>query len=537
MLGLDPDTGWRIAILVGLLGLSAFFSGSETALMAFNRIRLRRLADAGDVAARRISRLVESPSRLLTTLLVGNNLVNTAISAIATALVLDWVVDERTALLVSTLAATTVILLVGEITPKALAAHAPESVARRVHRPVEALVWLLGPINRLLGAGADLLLRAMGHHRRQEASVSEEDVRALLTLGQQQGVFAPEEQRMVERIFAFGDLRVRDVMVPRVDVVGIPREITWPELLALVRREHFTRYPVYEGDLDHIIGILHVKELMLEAARHQAEAARAGAARTAASGDALPASEGQAGQAEEGRRGGERPVNAVSNGDASTAMVAQRLPPSPPAPVRQAFDITRFIRPAFFVPESKRVVELLREMRQQRAHMAIVVDEFGGTAGIVTIEDLVEEVVGDIADEFDHQREPAIRRLDERSFSVAGTVRLEELNEYLGIELTCEEADTVAGLVMTQLGRIPVPGDRTEQNGVELTVERMDGNRVERVQVRLPRSAAQADSPSGDATGVDAPALEPRTGDTSASGARHALAPRSTPYQSVAGPR
>ena len=441
MLGLEPDIGWRIAILVGLLGLSAFFSGSETALMAFNRIRLRRMADTGDLAARRISRLVESPSRLLTTLLIGNNLVNTAITAIATALVLDWVADERTALLISTLGVTTLILLVGEITPKALAAHAPEAVARRVHRPVEALVWLMGPVNRLLGAGADFFLRAMGHHRRQETAVSEEDVRALLTLGQQQGVFAPEEQRMVERIFEFGDLRVRDVMVPRVDVVGIPRDITWPELLALVRQEHFTRYPVYEGDLDHIIGILHVKELMLEAARHEAEAAG--------------------------------------------------VEPSSSPPGRPVFDIARFIRPAFFVPESKRVVELLREMRQRRAHMAVVVDEFGGTAGIVTIEDLVEEVVGDIADEFDQQREPAIRRLDDRSFSVAGTVRLEELNEYLGIELTCEEADTVAGLVMTQLGRIPVPGDRTEQNGVELTVERMEGHRVERVHVRLPGSSIE----------------------------------------------
>lgn len=495
MLGLDPDTGWRIAILVGLLGLSAFFSGSETALMAFNRIRLRRLADSGDPAARRISRLVDSPSRLLTTLLVGNNLVNTAITAIATALVLDWVLDERTALLVATLGVTTLLLLVGEITPKALAAQAPEAFARRVHRPVEVLVWLLSPINRLLGAGADLILRAVGHHRRQEAAVSEDDVRTLLALGQQQGVFAPEEQRMVERIFAFGDLRVRDVMVPRVDVVGISREITWPELLALVRREHFTRYPVYEGDLDHIVGILHVKELMLEAARYQAEAVR-------------PA--------------GQQPVTPASTGDASLppAIVSQRLAPLPPAPIRQAFDITRFIRPAFFVPESKRVVELLREMRQQRAHMAIVVDEFGGTAGIVTIEDLVEEVVGDIADEFDHQREPAIRRLDDRSFSVAGTVRLEELNEHLGIQLTCEEADTVAGLVMTQLGRIPVPGDRTEQNGVELAVERMDGNRVERVQVRLPGSTAQE---SGGGENPDELALpaELRSGGEGANGAGH----------------
>ena len=455
MLGLDPDTGWRIAILVGLLLVSAFFSGSETALMALNRIRLRRLADSGDPAARRIGRLLESPSRLLTTLLVGNNLVNTAVTAVATAMVLQWVADERTAILAATLGTTLVLLLFGEITPKALAAHAPEAIARRVHRLVEAAVWLLSPVNRVLGAGADLLLRALGRHRRQEVAVSEEDVRALLAVGQQQGVFAPEEQRMVERIFAFGDLRVRDVMVPRVDVVGIPREITWPELLALVRREHYTRYPVYEGDMDHVIGILHVKELMLEAARHQAAEARQGAP-----GPPAPVAAGG-------------PVPAAD-------------------PVRPAFDLTRFIRPAFFVPESKRVVELLREMRQQRAHMAVVVDEFGGTAGIVTIEDLVEEVVGDIADEFDQQREPAIRRLDDRSYSVAGSVRLEELNEALDIRLSCEEADTVAGLVMAQLGRIPAPGDRTEQGGVELQVERMDGQRVERVRVRLPGPEARS---------------------------------------------
>ena len=453
MLGLDPDTGWRIAILVGLLALSAFFSGTETALMAFNRIRLRRLADSGDPAARRIARLLESPSRLLTTLLVGNNLVNTAVTATATALVLDWVTDERTALVAATLGTTTLLLLFGEITPKAVAAHAPEAFARRVHRPVEILLWLFSPINRVLGAGTDLMLRVLGRHRRQEASVSEEDVRALLAVGQQQGVFAPEEQRMVERIFAFGDLRVRDVMVPRVDVVGIPREITWPELLALVRREHFTRYPVYEGDMDHVIGVLHVKELMLEAARH-------------ASGESRP------------------PHRASSVGHGPPEAPLPAASPSP-GPSRPAFDLSRFIRPAFFVPESKRVVELLREMRQQRAHMAVVVDEFGGTAGIVTIEDLVEEVVGDIADEFDHQREPAIRKVEERVWSVAGSVRLEELNGELGIQLECDEADTVAGLVMAQLGRIPRPGDRTEQAGVELTVERMEGQRVERVRVRL----------------------------------------------------
>lgn len=455
---MDSDTGWRIAVLVGLLGLSAFFSSSETALMAFSRIRLRRLADSGDPPAKRISKLVESPARLLTTILIGNNLINTAITAIATALVLRWVVDEETALLLSTLTATTAILILGEITPKALAASSPETVARFVHRPIGALVWLMAPVNRVFAAATDLLLRLTGRGRRHEPPVTEDDVRTLLTLGRQQGVFAPEEQRMVERIFAFGDLRVRDVMVPRVDVVGISREITWPELLARVRQEHFTRYPVYDGDLDHIIGILHVKELMIEAARRQPDAAASHAQLAAHPGRQQPAATG---------------ITAPGSGGAG----------GPPLP--EHFDITRFIRPAYFIPESKRVVELLREMRQRRAHMAVVVDEFGGTAGIVTIEDLLEEVVGDISDEFDH-REPPIRRLDERTFSAAGSVRLEELNEHLSLRLACEEADTIAGLVMAVLGRIPAPGDRVTQDGVEMVVERMDGQRIERLLIRLP---------------------------------------------------
>lgn len=436
MVDLDPDTGWRIAVLVGLLLLSAFFSGSETALMALNRIRLRRLADSGDADARRIARLLESPSRLLSTVLIGNNLVNVAISAIVTALVLRWVVDDEAALLVATLAATTIILLVGEITPKAIAAHAPEPLARRVHRAVEGLVWLLTPINRLFGALSDLLVSALGHKRRHEGgplAVSEEDVRTMLMLGRQQGVFAPEEEAMVERIFAFTDLRVRDVMVPRLDVAGIPHDITWADLLALVRREHYTRYPVYKEDLDHVIGILHVKELMMETPR--------------------------------GEQGG--------------------------------FDVARFIRPAYFVPDSKRVVELLREMRQKRAHMAVVVDEYGATAGIVTIEDLVEQVVGEIADEFD-QREPEVRQLDARTYSVAGTVRLEEINDRLGLALSCEEADTIAGLVLSLLGRIPEQGDRAERDGVELVVERMDGQRIERLTLKLPRTLSRGQEETGD---------------------------------------
>lgn len=409
-------------MLALLLLLSAFFSGSETALLAANKLRLRQMDEEGSRRAGLIRRLLEEPGRVLTALLVGNNIVNVAATVLATAILVElW--GRARGPIYALVGMTILLLVVGEITPKTFAAKHADRVALLVARPVSWLTTLLSPVIRVLSLLSNVLVRPLGGRVNLTSPlVTEEEIRLLVKVGEEEGVIQEDEREMIHSIFEFGDTVVREVMVPRIDMVCAADTDTVADALRVVRAEGHSRLPVYHESIDQIVGIVHVKDLLT--------------------------------YVQDGRE---------------------------QAAVKEA------ARAAFFIPESKPLDGLFREMRRKKAHMAIVVDEYGGTAGLVTIEDLLEEIVGPILDEYDVE-EKLLEIVNERVALVDGRVSLEEVNEQLGLDLPVGDVDTVGGFVYARLGRVPAQGESVTTDGVELFVERLEGHRIARVRItkRMP---------------------------------------------------
>ncbi|MDQ7843775.1 MAG: hemolysin family protein [Armatimonadota bacterium] len=404
-------------VLVLLLILSAFFSGSETALLAANKLRLRQLDESGNRRAGLVRRLLAEPGRVVTALLVGNNIVNVALTVFATALLVHlWGPQRGT--LYALVGLTLVLLVAGEITPKSIAAKYADRLALWVSRPVAWLTVILGPVIRVLSLLSNLLMRPLGGRVDLDSPlVTEEEIRLLVKVGEEEGVIQEEEREMITSIFEFGDTVAREVMVPRIDMVCVADTDTVLDALRVIRETAHSRLPVYHGTIDQIVGVVHVKDL-------------------------LP-------YVQDGR--GQTPVKEAS-------------------------------RPAYFVPESTRLDNLFREMRRRKVHLAIVVDEYGGTAGLVTIEDLLEEIVGPILDEYDVE-EKLVEPVTDGVALVDGRVSLEEVNEHLNLDLPVGEVDTIGGFVYSLLGHVPAQGESVTYDGVELVVERLEGHRIARVRV------------------------------------------------------
>ncbi len=411
---------FALSLFVLCAVLSAIFSGAETAVTSVSGPTVFRMMEEKRPGAERLGRLRESLGRTLSAILVGNTLVNAAAGSLAAALVLPRL-GEQWGVLVSAVGTTAVLLVVGEVTPKTLAARSPERFALLAARPVELLVAFLSPIVTLLSATAGFLLRPFGGaHREGSGGVTEEDVRSLISLSQRQGALGAEEKEILHAVLDFGDLPVRDAMVPLARMVAVPVSSGFPEVQAACRVHRYSRFPVTGDGPDDVVGILHAKDLF-----------------------------------------------DVSDSDERT------------------FQLSRWLRPTVFVPELQKAGDLFREMRRRRFHMAVVVDEHGSTSGIVTLEDLVEKILGDIADEHD---EPESHPPTEgTTLLVEGAYPLEELSRDLGVPLDGPGIETVAGFLLRRFGRIPRAGAHTRVGDLELTVERASPRAIERVRIsRVP---------------------------------------------------
>jgi CBS domain containing-hemolysin-like protein len=355
----------------------------------------------------------------LSTLLISNNIVNAGLVVLATTVFISLFGMDTGALV--SFVFSTILILVVEIMSKSIAAQYADGLAPATARPVLWLSVLWAPIIRVLSFVTGLLIRPFGGRVQPDAPmVTEEEIRMLVQMGGEQGVLEQDERDMIHSIIEFKDTVVREVMVPRVDMVCVEADAPVGALLAIVQEHGHSRIPVYDDNFDNIVGLVHVKDLL--------------------SGS------------DEGR---------------------------PSATVRN------FMRPVYLVPETKRVDDLFREMRRNKVHMAIVVDEYGGTAGLVTMEDLLEEIVGPIQDEYDSEEAP-VKILNEQEALVDGRVHLEDVNDALGLALPVGEVDSLGGFVYRLLGHMPALGDRVAYNGVDLIVERVDGLRIEQVRVRKP---------------------------------------------------
>lgn len=405
-----------IILLIFLVCCSAFFSASETALTSLSRIRLRNMVEENVKNADIIAKLVEDPNRLLSSILVGNNLVNNGASALTTALAIQiFNGDTSGGAGIATVIITIVILIFGEITPKTVAAQKAEKVGLLVCRLISLCVMIFRPIVAVLNVVTGALTRLFGCVPGEKVPlITAAELKTMVNVSHEEGVLELDERTMINNVFDFGDSKAKDVMTPRTDILAVPLDVTYEEYVRLVKEEGFSRMPVYGEDLDNIVGILYVKDVFfLDAAEFSAE---------------------------------------------------------------------KYMREPLFTYESKPVAELLAEMKNSRLAVAIVLDEYGGTSGLVTMEDMVEEIVGDIEDEYDDEEEE-IEIIKEDEFVVDGSIRLEDFNEMVGTELLCEEVDTIAGFILVKLGNFPKVGQEIETDGLRIVVEEMEKNRIEKVHV------------------------------------------------------
>jgi putative hemolysin len=403
-----------IGALVALLALSGFFSSSETALMAVSRYRLRYLERRGDPRAKLVRRLIASPDRLLSSILLGNNFVNTAASAVATSIALQ--AAGANGVIVATIVMTGLILIFSEVAPKTLAARRPEALALRVARPIQLVVALLYPLAGAASAIANFLLRPFSDGT-GSPKMSIEDITGMLEIGVEERVIAREKRRMVQSIFRLTETTIEDVMIPRTQVKAIAFDSDPLEVVRVIQSSGVTRLPVYRESLDDVVGILHSKDVI---------------------------------------KYWHRP---------------------------QDLRVEQLLRKPFYVPETATLETLLRLFRQHRQHLALVIDEHGGVEGIVSLEDLIEEIVGDIEDEHDTPQRPQLVELDEDSLLVDGTCPLSLLERRYSLALDSEDSATIAGFIMEVSGEIPQSGARVTWEELTFEIQRASGNRIDLVRI------------------------------------------------------
>jgi CBS domain containing-hemolysin-like protein len=406
-------------ILAASVVVSMLASATETALTSVGRLRVRHLAEEGSESARALQQLQRDPNRFLSTVLIVNTVALIVAASTATLLSVEYLPPRYQfwgGLAVS-LVLSILLLIFAEVTPKTIAIRYAERIALVAAGPVNFLASVLRPVIWLTTLVARLLFRGRGATR---PFVTEDELMTILHVSEEQGVIEQEERQMMRGIIEIGDKTVREVMVPRTDITAIDRSSGVDELVEVYRQHRHTRMPVYEGDLDHIIGLIHAKDLLLYFVEHRQE----------------------------------------------------------------PFQIERMLRPIKFTPEQKMVDELLHQMQVEKVHMMIVVDEYGGTAGLVTLEDLLEEIVGEIRDEYDQAEEEPLRVISDREALVDARLPMDTLNDRLDLGIAeSDEYDSVGGYVNSVLGEIPEAGASFLGGRARWTVEKVNGRRV--LEVRL----------------------------------------------------
>lgn len=425
-LSLDSSDVIQLIILVVLLGLSAFFSSAETSLTTANKIRIRSLAEDGNKRAKTLLKITDDSGKMLSAILIGNNIVNLSAASLTTSLAYSF---GGSMVAIASGILTVLILLFGEITPKTMATIHAEKMAL-IYAPVISLFMkIMTPVIFLingLSMGVLLLLRVDPNAKND--IMTETELRTIVDVSHEDGVIESDEREMIYNVFDLGDAKAKDVMVPRVHVTFADVESTYVELLEIFREDKFTRLPVFEETTDNVIGTINMKDLLL-----------------------------------------------YDN--------------------TKEFHIRDILREAYFTYEYKNISELLVEMRQASFNIAIVLDEYGETAGLITLEDILEEIVGEIHDEYDENEEDFIQEIGEREFIVEGSTNLDDLNDRLDLNFESEDYDSVGGFIIERLDRLPEAGDTiTTEQGIRMVVETLDKNRIETVHLYLPEAEADDDT-------------------------------------------
>lgn len=426
---MDPSDAIQVLVLLALIGLSAFFSSAETALVTVNKIRIRNLIDEGDRRALILSKLVEDQGKMLSAILIGNNIVNISASSLSTILVTRWLAGTGLAAFaagISTGVLTLIVLVFGEITPKTCATIHSEKIALSYAHIVYGWMIIATPLIAVMNSlsmGILFLMRVDPNEKSE--TYTEEEIRTIVEVSHEDGIIEPEERKMINNVFDFGDATARDVMVPKVDMSFLNVTATYNDMLELYKENKYTRYPVYEETTDNVIGMINVKDLLIYEDKEH-------------------------------------------------------------------FNARNIMREVLYTHEHKKTSDIMLEMKQSSTNLAIVLDEYGVTSGMVTMEDLLEEIIGDIRDEYDEDEETLVTQISEREFVVAGAMGLDDLNDYLeldekGLRLESEDYNSIGGIIIGLLDHLPEVGEEAvTENGIRLIADSVEKNRINEVHIILP---------------------------------------------------
>ena len=423
---MDSGQALQIFIVLGLLALSAFFSSSETAMMAVNKIRIRNLADAGLSSAQTLMKVLDNQPKMLSAILIGNNIVNISASSLSTIVVTrafgDMYVGVGTGIL------TLLVLIFGEITPKTSATLYSETMALRFAKPIYMIMQVLTPVIFIVDKLSQGVLRLLhvDPNKKQDA-ITEDELRTIVEVSHEEGVIESDEKKMIYNVFDFGDSVAKDIMVPRIDMTFIDVNATFSEVIEVFREVKYTRYPVYEETTDNVIGIINIKDLLL--------------------------TENQ-----------------------------------------KKFCIRDYLREPLYTYEFKKTAELMVELRKTQNNIAIVLDEYGATAGLITLEDMLEEIVGEIRDEYDEDEEDLIRRIGPREYVVEAAMKLDDLNDQLGLDLESEDYDSIGGFIIGLLDHLPEEGEEVTHRNLRLVVDKVDRNRIDKIHLYIQEEETEPES-------------------------------------------
>ena len=411
---------WPLLVGAGASVLfAAFFAAAETAIVFSNKAHIRELSESGDKRAGTVMLLMRERDRLHSTLLLAENFFIVLTAVLGMVIAVTLIPQVPLAVAVTVLVVTLAVVSFAKLAPKGIACRNPDRFALNAAGPLQLVMKLLSPLSRTIAAIADLLSGSGAQGMSCAAVVTEEDIKALINLGEERGSLKEEEKELLHKVFEFGDTLASEAMRPRTEIVSVPTSVTLQEVLTLVSEFGYSRYPVIEDTVDTVIGILYIKDILV----------------------------------------------AMASGE-----------------VKREDGIQQFIRPAYFIPENKRVSELLSEMQRNRFQIAIVIDEYGGTAGLVTLEDLIEEIVGSIHDELE-AGDKDVQIVDEKNFVVSGQSALDEVNEMLDTNLQSTDFNTLGGFVFGLFGRMPKVGEQLRYRDLKLEVLELEGRKISKVKI------------------------------------------------------
>lgn len=417
---MEPHSIFSIIIIALSIVFIAILSSSESSFIAVNKIRIRSLMEKGDSRAKAVQKILDEHDKLFSAVILSGNLFTILATSIGTALALKYFGEDG--IIIAIIIMTFLTVVFGELAPKTFAVAHSEKVSLLLARPVAFYIRLISPLVWIFKITSNLIIRMLGGKKKSVSPfVTEEEIKTMINIGEEEGTLEEEERQMLHKVFEFGDKVVTEAMVPRTEIVSIPDDSTVGDALKLVLEEGYSRYPVIKENIDSVTGILYVKDIVKQMAQGK---------------------------------------------------------------IQNYTPITEIVREAYYIPENKMVTELLDEMQKKKIQIAIVMDEYGGTAGLITLEDIMEEIVGGLQDEFEAMEgEKEVEIIDERTFIVAGQTGLDEINELVGVELASQDFHTIGGFVFGLFRRLPKVGEQVRYHNLRFLILEMEDRKISKIKI------------------------------------------------------